>query len=219
VQALGKYGKTNAFDEFKKNLLATHAQIYPDVFFGVTSGTDVWNSVLSPWPGSTRCKYQSPEGLDGHPASGGCNELAFGLLNSWQHSVPLWNLGAIVGLEWDQHGMQLVPAAMPQAHFTIATSLWGLSRHGPACAYSGWWRPNAAVTNATAADASSNNVDGGDGSNELVHIRVRLTEAERVQWRGATVNGAEVRNLTVSASSSVVLTGTLPLVWSLAGRG
>ena len=46
IQALGKSGQSSTFDEFRKNLLGTHAEVYPDVFFGVTSGTDVWNSAL-----------------------------------------------------------------------------------------------------------------------------------------------------------------------------
>ena len=204
IQALGKSGQSSTFDEFRKNLLGTHAEVYPEIFFGVTSGTDVWNSALSTWPGSTRCEYQSPDGLDGHPAHGGCNELALGLLNSWQHSVPLWSLGSLVGLEFDAGGMRLVPELPSLPSFAIATALFGVERARGAgeTRYSGWWSPE-------------------HGGGTLATVTLRLPAEDAASCGTVVVNGvrgscAELK----SASGDVVLRGVLPLRWSLvAGAG
>ena len=50
-----------AWDEWKKNCLALHAEAYPDVWYGIWSGPDTYNSVLSRYPGQTMFWRPSPE--------------------------------------------------------------------------------------------------------------------------------------------------------------
>ena len=199
IQALGNAGQSSTFDEFKKNLLGTHSTVYPDIFFGTTSGPDVLNSVISPWPGSTRCEYQSPDGLDGHPSHGSCNELAFGLLNSWQHSLPLWSLGSLVGLEFDATGAMLVLALPSLPSFEISTSLFGVMRvrsTGQPTKYTGWWEPK--------------------GDKTTVALTLKLPSESCVT---AIVNGASLSCEALRiGQDKVVLHGTLPLHWELVAK-
>ena len=196
IQALGKYGRRSVFDEWTKSMLGTHAEVYPGIHFGVTSGPDVVNSVLSTWPGSTRCEYQSPEGLDGRPPHGGCNELSFPLLNSWQHSVPLMGVAALVGAEFTSTSLILAPIMESHAAFNVSTNLFGVARARLGdCSYSGWWQPQR-----------------NHRSNDQVSVHVQLSASERSNCGAAIVNGVR-RNL--SSAGTVVLTGSLPMSWTL----
>ena len=53
VMALNKIDPAAAYEEWRKNTLANHADIYPDVWEGTWSGPDTYNSVLSNSPGRT----------------------------------------------------------------------------------------------------------------------------------------------------------------------
>ena len=53
IWALALVNGELAWDEWKKNTLALHAEAYPDVWYGIWSGPDTYNSVLSKYPGQT----------------------------------------------------------------------------------------------------------------------------------------------------------------------
>ena len=42
-----------AWDEWKKNTLARHADVYPDIWYNTWSGPDTLNSTVSKHPGET----------------------------------------------------------------------------------------------------------------------------------------------------------------------
>ena len=197
TQALGKHGSPSTFDEWRKNLLATHADQYPHVFFGVLTGPDVYNSVLSrTYQGSTRCFYQKPSGLDGHTP--GCDELANPVLNSWSHSAPLVGVASLVGAEWQADGMTIVPALPSLSSFNLSTPLFGVARAAGA-SYSGWWRPEGQQTSATV----------------LVSLRVQLPAADAVACTTARVNGASKDCQQLRNGTNLLLRGSLPMSWSL----
>ncbi|MFX0138345.1 MAG: GH36-type glycosyl hydrolase domain-containing protein, partial [Candidatus Hodarchaeota archaeon] len=53
IWALSKVDGNMAWDEWKKNTLSIHAENYPDIWYGIWSGPDTYNSVLSKYPGHT----------------------------------------------------------------------------------------------------------------------------------------------------------------------
>ena len=53
IWALAMADGALAWDEWKKNSLAMHAEAYPEIWYGIWSGPDTYNSVLSRYPGQT----------------------------------------------------------------------------------------------------------------------------------------------------------------------
>jgi cellobiose phosphorylase len=54
IWALAMKDGAMAWDEWKKNTLARHAEAYPNIWYGIWSGPDFYRSVLSPHPGETQ---------------------------------------------------------------------------------------------------------------------------------------------------------------------
>lgn len=142
VTALGLRGWQGlALDEWRKSSLAGHADAYPGIWFGVTGGSDVWNSVYSAQhgnqPGSTRCHWNNPG------TSLPCEELASPVGNVWTHTLGTYPLPALVGAEWDAHGLTLRPPLLPEDEYALFTPLVSLSHWGGAdtCAFAGHWAP------------------------------------------------------------------------------
>jgi len=53
IWALSQVDKRMAWDEWIKNTLSRHAEAYPEIWYGVWSGPDTVNSVVSDRPGET----------------------------------------------------------------------------------------------------------------------------------------------------------------------
>jgi hypothetical protein len=53
VWALSLLDGKLAWEEWKKNSLGFHAECYPDIWYGIWSGPDTYNSILSKYPGQT----------------------------------------------------------------------------------------------------------------------------------------------------------------------
>jgi hypothetical protein len=118
IWALALVNGELAWDEWKKNTLARHAEVYPDMWFGIWSGPDCYNSVLSKNPGST--------GPD------------FPVLNMHSHAWPLYTAAKLLGLEFHERGIHFRPLlTLPEYEF--ASPLLGFSKT-PA-GYSGWYAP------------------------------------------------------------------------------
>lgn len=126
VAALGRYGYADlALDEWRKNLLATRADVYPDIWFGVLSGPDTFNSVLMDDPGSTRNMT-----------------IGFPVMNMWTHTMPLYSIPSVVGATFTDEGVELSPTFRNEAKaFAIRTPLFGVEGGGECCALSGWYAP------------------------------------------------------------------------------
>ena len=118
IWALALVSGSMAWDEWKKNCLARHAETYPDMWYGIWSGPDAYNSVLSKNPGQT--------GAD------------FPVMNMHAHAWPLYTAAKLLGLEFHQGGIALHPD-LPLPEYEFASPLLGFKKS--AGSYSGWYAP------------------------------------------------------------------------------
>ena len=98
--------KKLGWDEWKKNSLAYHAEAYPDIWYGIWSGPDSYNSTLSDEPGHT---YVSPENGNNSVLSG-INWTDFPVMNMHPHAWPLYDISKLVGLEFTKDGFRVNPS-------------------------------------------------------------------------------------------------------------
>jgi Glycosyl hydrolase 36 superfamily, catalytic domain len=119
IWALAQVDGAMAWDEWKKNTLARHADTYPDMWFGIWSGPDAYDSILARHPGST-----APD---------------FPVLNMHVHAWPIYSATKLLGIAFDQHGLSLRPV-IPVDKFEFASPLVGLHKIAPG-QYSGWYAP------------------------------------------------------------------------------
>lgn len=118
IWALAQVNGDLAWDEWKKNTLARHADIYPDMWFGVWSGPDAYHSVLSKQPGGT--------GPD------------FPVFNMHSHAWPLYTAAKLLGTEFYEHGVRFRPA-IPLSQYEFVSTLVGFKKSTDG--YSGWYAP------------------------------------------------------------------------------
>src|SRR5581483_10072642 len=85
IWALSSVNGTMAWDEWKKNSFARHAEVYPEIWYGTWSGPDVLNSALSKRPGETT--GGKPFGWTDFP-----------VLNMHTHAGPLYSLTKLLGI-------------------------------------------------------------------------------------------------------------------------
>jgi hypothetical protein len=126
IWALAGIDPAMAWDEWKKNSFAIHAEAYPDVWYGVWSGTDSYNSTLSKHPGQT--------GSD--PAFHG---IDFPVLNLHAHACFLYSATKLLGIEFTEHGLNLKPA-IPEKSFRFESPLVGVIRSADGH-FEGWYSP------------------------------------------------------------------------------
>jgi hypothetical protein len=105
IWALANVDKALGWDEWKKNSLAYHAEAYPDLWYGIWSGPDSYNSTLSENPGHT---YVSPENSNNSVLSG-INWTDFPVMNMHPHAWPLYDVPKLFGLEFTTDGYQVNP--------------------------------------------------------------------------------------------------------------
>ena len=119
IWALSAVNGDMAWDEWKKNTFALHAQHYPDMWFGIWSGPDAYDSILAKHPGST-----APD---------------FPVLNMHSHAWPLYTASKLLGLDFHPQGLSLRPV-LPKDAYEFRTPLFGLGKSAPGH-YSGWYAP------------------------------------------------------------------------------
>ena len=126
VWALARLDPAMAWDEWKKNSLAAHAEAYPDVWYGVWSGPDSWNSELSKTPGETAA---SPvfHGVD------------FPVLNLHAHACYLFSATKLLGIEFTEDGLTVRPA-LPGESYRFDSALVGVARSREG-RMEGWYAP------------------------------------------------------------------------------
>jgi hypothetical protein len=125
IWALAGVDGAMAWDEWKKNSFARHAEVYPEVWYGTWSGPDVLNSASSKKPGETT--GGAPFGWTDFP-----------VLNMHTHACPLYSLAKLLGLEFTEAGVVLAPS-LPLASFRFDSPLLGLIKS--ARGYEGWYNP------------------------------------------------------------------------------
>jgi hypothetical protein len=129
VWALAQHEPAMAWDEWKKNSLACHAENYPAVWYGVQSGPDTYNSALSKHPGET---VNNPY----------LHYTDFPVLNLHSHACSLYSAAKLIGLEFTEAGLSLRPG-LPVESYRFESPLVGVikSRGGT---YEGWYHPSQA---------------------------------------------------------------------------
>jgi hypothetical protein len=130
IWALAGVDGAMAWDEWKKNSFARHAEVYPEIWYGAWSGPDVLNSASSEKPGETT--GGAPFGWTDFP-----------VLNMHTHACPLYSLAKLLGLEFTQAGVVLTPR-LPLSSFRFESPLLGLTKS--ARGYEGWYNPSTRNT-------------------------------------------------------------------------
>src|SRR5665213_2878388 len=108
----------NAWDEWKKNSLACHAATYPDIWYGIWSGPDTYNSILSKYPGQTIFSEPYADNRKAKPDSG-LYWTDFPVMNMHPHAWPLYSAAKLLGLEFHEKGVSFRPdLPLPEYEFT-----------------------------------------------------------------------------------------------------
>jgi hypothetical protein len=158
VWALAGIDPAMAWDEWKKNTLACHAENYPDIWYGVWSGNDSWNSPLSRHPGGAADERYF-RGTD------------FPVLNVHSHACSLYSASKLLGIEFTAAGMKL-SLRLPVESYRFDSPLVGVVK-ASRC-YEGWYMPSRSGTwkleivlpEETAKAVSSMRVNGKQSSIE-----------------------------------------------------
>jgi hypothetical protein len=125
IWALARVDGRMAWDEWKKNSLARHAEVYPQVWYGTWSGPDTLNSASSKHPGET---------TGGRPFGW----TDFPVFNMHSHACPLYSCAKLLGLEFTEDGVAFAPT-LPVTTLRWASPLLGLVK--TSSGYEGWYNP------------------------------------------------------------------------------
>ncbi len=166
VWALALKDGAQAWDEWKKNSLACHAEAYPNIWYGIWSGPDCFSSVLSDHPGETQHSDPNSKNEKERADSWGFAWTDCPVMCQHQHAWPLYTSAKLLGLEFHEKGLRLEPV-LPLKEYEFKSALLGMSKSKSG--YSGWYDPSAA------------------GSWE---IAIHLPESERSRLHAIKVNGA-----------------------------
>lgn len=126
VWALAGIDPAMAWDEWKKNTLAHHAEAYPEIWYGVWNGNDSWNSPISKHPG----------GAANEPFFHGTD---FPVLNLHAHACSLYSASKLLGIEFTGAGMK-VNLALPVESYRFDSPLVGVVKENGG--YEGWYAPS-----------------------------------------------------------------------------
>jgi hypothetical protein len=129
IWALALTNRELAWDEWKKNSLAMHAERYPDVWYGIWSGPDTLNSEFSKAPGQVDVELLGVKWTD------------FPVMNMHPHAWPLYAITKLMGLEFSTEGVDLAPA-IPKQKFRFSSPLLDLEKTSEG--YSGKYAPKVA---------------------------------------------------------------------------
>lgn len=167
-----------AWDEWKKNTLARHAEVYPDIWYNTWSGPDTLNSTVSKHPGET-------------VNSGFLRYTDFPIVNLHSHACTLYSTAKLLGLEFTGHGVDLTPR-LPLESYRFDSPLVGMIK-GPA-GYEGWYAPSKAgewrirlwLPGEEARRLSRTEINGATG-------RATRTADGAMEFRGKSAPGAALR--------------------------
>jgi hypothetical protein len=140
IWALALHNGALAWDEWKKNSLAVHAEKYSDVWYGVWSGPDTYNSVLSKHPGQTMIALPSPDDQSTQK-EWGMSWTDFPVMNLHPHAWPLYSSAKLLGLDFHQKGIRFQPG-LPLEEYEFTSPLLGFKK--TKTGYSGWYAPSVA---------------------------------------------------------------------------
>ena len=125
VWALMGVDPAMAWEEWKRNTLAAHADAYPDIWYGVWSGNDSYNSPLNKHPG----------GAANEPYFHGTD---FPVLNLHAHACFLYSASKLLGLEFTPEGLSF-NLTLPLETYRFDSPLVGVVKSNRG--YEGWYAP------------------------------------------------------------------------------
>lgn len=107
IWGLQKYKQQTAILEWKKNSFYCHEENYPDIWYGIWSASDAYESVTSRYPGHIRYNPAVLKAnLENRPTTGtGLNDFPVNVIH--QHAWPLYSLMKLTGLEFTYDGFSL----------------------------------------------------------------------------------------------------------------
>ncbi len=114
--ALAKYRPETGYDELKKNTLAWHGAEYPQLWYGIWSGPDSFNSVFSDRPGQSWIESKFTGGPMEYPVQ-----------NNNAHADMMWGFARMAGFNATAEGYRIEPL-IPLEHYKLETPLLGLEK-------------------------------------------------------------------------------------------
>ncbi|MFX1407227.1 MAG: GH36-type glycosyl hydrolase domain-containing protein [Promethearchaeota archaeon] len=142
IMALSLVNRNMAWNEWKKNSLAFHAENYPDIWYGIWSGPDTYNSNLSKYPGQTLFNEflltGNPEDNVEALTSTGLNFTDFPVLNLHSHAWLLYNCVHLIGAKVTKEGIEFSPL-LPKDHYEFSSKILGFKKLKKG--YKGWYYP------------------------------------------------------------------------------
>ena len=194
IWALARVDGKLAWDEWKKNSLARHATAYPDIWYGIWSGPDVYYSVLSKYHGQTYFNpaLLGPEAAKAERAAqGNPNGTDFPVMNMHSHSELLYGAAKLLGIEFEEKGVSLAPV-LPVAAYKFDSHLIGMEKS--ISGYSGYYNPAVSGTWTITVRLPAGEAEA------LAHIEVNGTgqplkraPGGELQFRGASEPGKPLR--------------------------
>ena len=116
-----------------------HAEAYPEIWYGIWSGPDTYNSVLSKYPGQTMFIEHSP---DDHRARWNGAQLdRFSGDEYAPTRLAALQRAKLLGLEFQEKGVSFQPT-LPLAEYEFTSPLLGFKKSKDG--YSGWYAPSVA---------------------------------------------------------------------------
>jgi Glycosyl hydrolase 36 superfamily, catalytic domain len=126
VWAMARTDPATAWEEWKRNSLACHADAYPDIWYGVWSGNDSYNSPLSKHPG----------GAANEPFFHGTD---FPVLNLHAHACFLYSASKLLGMEFTPDGLSLNLGLLVDAYSFDSPLVGVMKTKGR---FEGWYAPS-----------------------------------------------------------------------------
>jgi hypothetical protein len=126
IWALARVDPKMAWEEWKRNSFARHAETYPDIWYGVWSGSDTYNSTRSKTPGET-------------VNSGFLRYTDFPVFNLHSHACPLYSAAKLLSLEFTARGFDL-NLRLPVEAFRFESPLVGVVKQAKG-KFEGWYEP------------------------------------------------------------------------------
>jgi len=185
-----------AYDEWQKNSRARHADVYPEVWYGIWSGPDVYCSADSFHAGQTGYDWGlvDPEARRRPSNYRGLSWTAWPVMNMHRHAWPLYSAAKLMGIEFTETGVDLAPS-IPKPEYSFRSKLLGIEKS--AQGYSGWYAPMKTGSYA---------------------IRIKLLAEEASSFKTLTVNET-AQPAAIQPDGSIQFTGSSTpekrLSWSL----
>jgi hypothetical protein len=142
IWALALLDGERGWDEWKKNCLAYHAEAYPDIWYGIWSGPDSYNSILSPYPGQTQfAEKLITDEIKTKAPFRNLNWTDFPVMNMHPHAWTLYSAAKLLGVEFTPDGVVLTPT-LPLDTYRFESALLGFVK--TETGYHGWYAPQVA---------------------------------------------------------------------------